>query len=216
VRSADFGGRGLFLRFCGSKMLAPQNYAERNEHIMSKKMVSCKTCGAEIAKSAKTCPACGAKNKKSRLGIVAVVLVAVVVVGAFGGGEDDAPEKVTGSVTSSTSTSQEKVITYTACSVDKLIDDLESNALKAEKTYQDQYLELTGVLKVIDSDGDYVSLYPSDDLFGLTGVQCYMQNDEQVDQVLEMTIGEEITVRGKITKIGEVWGYTLKIDEFVI
>lgn len=28
------------------------------------KLVSCKECGAEIAKSAKTCPQCGAKNKK--------------------------------------------------------------------------------------------------------------------------------------------------------
>ena len=38
---------------------------------MSDKMVKCKTCGAEIAKSAKTCPKCGAKQKKSKvLGIV--------------------------------------------------------------------------------------------------------------------------------------------------
>ncbi|MBR6825173.1 MAG: DUF4352 domain-containing protein, partial [Oscillospiraceae bacterium] len=32
---------------------------------MNKKMISCKTCGQEIAKSAKSCPHCGAKNKKS-------------------------------------------------------------------------------------------------------------------------------------------------------
>ena len=32
---------------------------------MSKaKMTTCKSCGAEIAASAKTCPKCGAKNKK--------------------------------------------------------------------------------------------------------------------------------------------------------
>lgn len=27
------------------------------------KMTKCKTCGADIAKSAKVCPACGAKQK---------------------------------------------------------------------------------------------------------------------------------------------------------
>ena len=31
---------------------------------MAKKMIECKTCGKEIAKSAKVCPGCGAKNKK--------------------------------------------------------------------------------------------------------------------------------------------------------
>ncbi|NOW20903.1 rubrerythrin [Clostridium saccharobutylicum] len=31
------------------------------------KMIKCKTCGADIASSAKTCPSCGAKNKKAIL-----------------------------------------------------------------------------------------------------------------------------------------------------
>ena len=31
---------------------------------MKKKLISCKACGQEIAKSAKRCPKCGAKNKK--------------------------------------------------------------------------------------------------------------------------------------------------------
>ena len=58
------------------------------------KMVKCKTCGEEIAKSAKVCPKCGAKNKKPNilLGVLAVVLV-IGVIGALGG-EDDEPKKV--------------------------------------------------------------------------------------------------------------------------
>ena len=31
---------------------------------MKEKMITCKACGEEIAKSAKSCPKCGAKNKK--------------------------------------------------------------------------------------------------------------------------------------------------------
>lgn len=58
------------------------------------KMTSCKTCGAEIAKSAKSCPHCGAKNKNRKsLGIVLVVLGIFLIVGALTGGED-APTKV--------------------------------------------------------------------------------------------------------------------------
>lgn len=62
---------------------------------MSKsKMISCKSCGAEIAKSAKTCPHCGAKNKQHKgLGIVLVILGVLIFIGALSGGEDD-PTKV--------------------------------------------------------------------------------------------------------------------------
>ena len=54
---------------------------------MANKIIVCKTCGAEIAKSAKTCPNCGAKNKKRKkkllivLGIVIVLAVFFIVIG---------------------------------------------------------------------------------------------------------------------------------------
>lgn len=49
------------------------------------KMINCKSCGAEIASSAKSCPKCGAKNKKPiylRWWFIAIVLF--VILGAFG------------------------------------------------------------------------------------------------------------------------------------
>ena len=58
------------------------------------KMISCKTCGAEIAKSAKVCPNCGAKNKKHKaLGIVLTVFGVLILIGALSGG-NSGPEKV--------------------------------------------------------------------------------------------------------------------------
>lgn len=48
---------------------------------MSKKMMSCKTCGQEIAKSAKKCPHCGAKNKKPFFLRWWFILLAIIVVG---------------------------------------------------------------------------------------------------------------------------------------
>ena len=51
----------------------------------NKKMMNCKTCGAQMAKSAKKCPSCGAKNSKAKLRklitFVAVVLVAAIAIG---------------------------------------------------------------------------------------------------------------------------------------
>jgi uncharacterized OB-fold protein len=50
------------------------------------KMTKCKTCGADIAKSAKVCPACGANQKKPVVLIVIAVFIAIGIIGtAFGG-----------------------------------------------------------------------------------------------------------------------------------
>ena len=55
----------------------------------SNKLTFCKTCGAEVAKSAKTCPHCGAKVKKGNpilIGILVFFLI-VGIIGSSGGGD---------------------------------------------------------------------------------------------------------------------------------
>ena len=68
------------------------------------KMRKCKTCGAEIAKSAKACPQCGAKSKPGCFRVVLAVFLLffgmAMIVAALGGGE--APTKVSGSDTTNT------------------------------------------------------------------------------------------------------------------
>ena len=65
---------------------------------MSKKLIKCKSCGADIAKSAKTCPHCGAKNKKNTaLGIILVIVGVLLFSAAFGGGEDKPQKNENGS-----------------------------------------------------------------------------------------------------------------------
>ena len=50
------------------------------------KMTTCRTCGANIAKSATTCPHCGAKKKKHTvLGTILTVLGVLLLIGALGG-----------------------------------------------------------------------------------------------------------------------------------
>lgn len=182
------------------------------------KMTTCKHCGQEIAASAKVCPHCGGKNKPpiyKRWWFIAIIVI--IVLAAIGGsGSSDSSGSTSSTATSKTavsSSSSEAAIEYTAYTVTELSEDLDSNALKAADKYKGQYVELTGRLSVIDSNGKYVSIVDSTDEWAITGVQCYIKNDEQKQVVMDMSIGDEIVVKGKITDVGEVLGYFLDMTE---
>lgn len=185
------------------------------------KMTTCKSCGHEIsAKGKVTCPSCGRVNKKpfyKRTWFI--VLAVIVVLGAIGsGGSDD------GTSTSSSSSNDKPAVEKEAkqetveevkepiiITVDELVDALDDNALKASKTYKGQYVELTGELVSIDSAGDYFSIGILDDEFSLDTVLCRIK-DEHLDKVMEFTDGQEVTILGTITDVGEVLGYTVKVE----
>lgn len=182
------------------------------------KMTTCKHCGQEIAASAKVCPHCGGKNKppiyKRWWFIAIIVIIVLAVIG--GSGSSDSSGSTSSTATSKTavsSSSSEAAIEYTAYTVTELSEDLNSNALKAADKYKGQYVELTGRLSVIDSNGKYVSIVDSTDEWAITGVQCYIKNDEQKQVVMDMSIGDEVVVKSKITDVGEVLGYFLDITE---
>lgn len=182
------------------------------------KMTTCKHCGQEIAASAKVYPHCGGKNKPpiyKRWWFIAIIVI--IVLAAIGGsGSSDSSGSTSSTATSKTavsSSSSEAAIEYTAYTVTELSEDLNSNALKAADKYKGQYVELTGRLSVIDSNGKYVSIVDSTDEWAITGVQCYIKNDEQKQVVMDMSIGDEIVVKGKITDVGEVLGYFLDMTE---
>lgn len=182
------------------------------------KMTTCKHYGQEIAASAKVCPHCGGKNKPpiyKRWWFIAIIVI--IVLAAIGGsGSSDSSGSTSSTATSKTavsSSSSEAAIEYTAYTVTELSEDLDSNALKAADKYKGQYVELTGRLSVIDSNGKYISIVDSTDEWAITGVQCYIKNDEQKQVVMDMSIGDEIVVKGKITDVGEVLGYFLDMTE---
>ena len=109
----------------------------------------------------------------------------MIVIGAIGsaGGKDESSNTVSkenntttnDTVADNKDSSQKEVeeeISYTAYNVSELMDDLNSNAMKATDKYEKQYVELTGRLNVIDSSGKYISITPVDDEFAIMGVQC--------------------------------------------
>ena len=194
---------------------------------MTEKLTKCPVCGAEMASKAKTCPNCGAKNKrpvykKWWFWVIAVFLV-IGILGSIGGSEEKVSEggDVIGQNTedgdttiNETEEQQEQKIEYTAYDVTELFDAMKNNALNAQQTYKDQYVEITGYVGTIDSSGEYVCVGAGStnyDYF-LDEVQCYIKNDEQLQKVAVMSKDDPITVRGKIKSVGEVMGYSLDID----
>lgn len=181
------------------------------------KMISCKHCGAEIAANAPVCPHCGGKNKKPLYRrpwfLVLAVLVILGVLGAAEGQEKDTGNSQTAQTAPEEAVQEE--ITYAAVDVSQLMETLNKNALAAAEEYKGQYLEVTGRLAVIDSSGAYITLLPEDDHFAFVGVQCYLQNQDQKDAVMKLAVGDTVTVQGKVTDVGEVLGYSLKVDEIL-
>lgn len=179
---------------------------------MHNKLTNCTSCGAEIATSAKTCPQCGAKikrpiTKKWWFWVVVVVIIAAIVGGTSGSKSGDKPaldEPMT----------PQQPISYTHYNVTELFDALKNNAMKAQSDFKDQYVEIEGYLDVVDSDGKYIGVgaAPTDYNYILQNVQCYIKDDTQKQQIMEIGTESPITVRGKIISVGEVLGFSMNID----
>ena len=186
------------------------------------KMTTCKTCGKEMARSAKVCPSCGAKNKKpffTRPWFIAIV--ALIIIGAIASGGKSESGNTTAvadktnsnnsEVKDNTAESTTIAIEYADYTVDDLMAQLEENALKASNDHKGENVRITGKLNNIDSSGKYISLVPNTD-FAIIGVQCYIKNHETKAKVAELSKDSLVTLTGKITDVGEVLGYSLNID----
>ena len=108
---------------------------------------------------------------------------------------------------------EKPTIHYQSVTVKQLFDELEANALRAEKTYQDAYVAVTGKLSTIDSDGSYITIIASNDEWGFESVNCSITDDSQMDKIINFNKGDKITVYGQITTIGEILGYGLDITD---
>lgn len=172
----------------------------------------CKHCKTEIPADAKICPNCRKKQGANGcLVIIAIVIVLVVFGGILGSGSDsdkeskDSPKAENGA-------KQEETVEYSAYTVDDMMAELNQNAMAASEKYKGQYVEISGRLAAIDSDGKYISVLPANDDWAIIGVSCYLKSDEQRNAVKALSMGDAIVVRGKITDVGEVLGYYLDID----
>lgn len=174
----------------------------------------CKHCKTEIPYGAKVCPQCRKKQGANGCLVTIAVLVGFGFLGSVLGGGDSSSSTSSSTEAATVAETTQESISYTPVTVTEMMESLNGNAMKASEIYKGQYLEITGKLSVIDSNGKYISILGDGD-FEITGVQCYLKNEEQKAAVMEMSTGDTITVRGKCKEVGEIIGYTLDIDEFV-
>jgi hypothetical protein len=97
------------------------------------------------------------------------------------------------------------------------VDDLvismnEEGPQTTTDTYKGQYVELTGTLAGLDSQGNYVRLTPLNDLDIKTKV-CGRISEEQFAYVQTLNKGDTLTVTGTITNVGHILGIFLDVED---
>lgn len=109
---------------------------------------------------------------------------------------------------------QEESQKYAEANIDVLLDEVKSNAAKANKNYKGKYVKIVGgVVKNIESNARYFNLEGSDPYAFLINVQCYPKNNSVKNAMLELSVGQYVTVYGKITDVGEIMGYSLDAEK---
>lgn len=140
--------------------------------------------------------------KKKRFWAIGVVILVIAM--QAGGGSSDSNNSATDTATKAPA---EQAMEVTA---EQLITDLEGNALNAKTTWEDKRVKITGIVYNIDASGDYFSLR-GDDEFSFTNVTVNI-DESLVGAVSAFTIGQEVTVTGKITGVGEILGYSVDAE----
>ena len=139
------------------------------------------------------------------------VIIVVVVIAIASGGNDN--ENVSEVPVSSSEIVQEE-ITYENVDLREMFDELNNNAMKAESKYQDKNIQFSGKIASFDSDGSYISVEPVNaDEWSFDSAMCYIKSNEQRDFLIEKNVGDVITIKGKVTSIGEILGYSINIAE---
>ena len=101
---------------------------------------------------------------------------------------------------------------YIETTAQELLDALNNNALKAQNTYKDQMLSISGKLSNIDASGKYINIEPENDSFSLSSIQCYIKSDDIKNIVSQLSIGDSLVIKGKCKDVGEVLGYSIDIE----
>ena len=107
---------------------------------------------------------------------------------------------------------------YTEVDLNTLMTELKENALNAAEKYKGKDVKIVhGVLKNIDSDGDYISLNGDQNKLNIVHNMMVMTKSKEVkDQVRQLKVGQSLIIYGHIDDVGEVIGYKVHADKIEI
>jgi hypothetical protein len=135
--------------------------------------------------------------KKKRFWAIGVVVLVIAM--QAGGGSSDSDNSATDSAT-------EAPVEATPVTAKQLLSELEDNPLSAKTNWDGKLVTITGIVDNIDASGDYFSLSGGELTF--IGVMVYI-DDSFVDAVSAFKKGQEVTVTGTISDVGELMGYSV-------
>ena len=179
----------------------------------------CKYCGKEIAEDAKFCPGCGkrtdekstpvfhvdpeAEKKHRKRGCLTWILAGVLLFGGcvaiFGDSDTPSPsEPETQSTTvptekPTTAPTEEPIIEITPS---ELYNAYEENEVAADNEYKGKKVRITGTIEDIGKDildDVYITINAGD----YDEIQCYFEDQKQIDKVATLKSGEEVTIVGE-------------------
>ena len=136
--------------------------------------------------------------KKKRFWAIGVVVLVIAM--QAGGGSSDSNNSATDTATKAPAEPATQV------TAQQLLADLEENPLGAKNTWDGKLVTITGIVDNIDASGDYFSLSAGELTF--IGVMVYI-DDSFVDAVSAFKKGQEVTVTGTISDVGELMGYSV-------
>ena len=155
------------------------------------------------------------KFKTGCLGLIGVVLVIGFIGSCAGGGGKDkaAPPD---NKSSSTAQQQEKQKVYTDADINVLLSEAKDNAAAANKNYKGKDVKIVGGhVYNIDSDVKYIPIDGTAAQYTMIHIRCDVdsKNQELKDTILTLKKKQNVTVYGKIVEVGDIMGYTLKLDK---
>jgi hypothetical protein len=188
-------------------------------------MIICKHCGQPISDKSKVCPFCGGNVKipfydKTWFHIL---LALIIFTGIDYVIRNPNPEPMVyrtpivesagassqSSVDSGEETDKQETAEYSSESLFKMIDMVENYPIKAEEEYTGKYIQVSGYLDIVDSDGKYFTIVSDpDDFTLLDNIHWSMDKGSDVyNFIKDAKKGSYITVCGEITDVGETIYY---------
>ena len=171
------------------------------------KMTKCKSCGADIASSAKRCPSCGAKNKKpiyKRVWFWILVVVLLIAVVGFIASKVNPSDSIEIETTAEADSNVyvKKSSTKKSLKTNKIISEFYDNTVLFKKNYNEQVVEwegtITGIAETDDENKDVI-------VYMDKGVDTYLieyivsatiKNDKDKEKILSYKTGDKIKIKG--------------------
>ena len=158
------------------------------------------------------------KFKTGCLGVIGIAVVIGLIGSCAGVGTKDQSKATTTTSSSSSSSgaAQAKQKVYADADINVLIKEAKENAASANQNYKKKDVKIIGgKILNIDSDLKYITVEGTDPNYTMLHVRCDIKSDNKdlKDSILKLKKGENVTVYGTITDVGDLMGYSLKLDK---